>query len=116
VDQRKTDPDRARSEAQRLVKAALEKARIAHPSPEFRLVWGTGEEGAPLPLPASPRPPTPLGEAAPERPAEPDHTLDRQIQQERELEDTDLLTPDPPAREKGSPPGPDPARQRPPVR
>lgn len=116
VDQRKTDPDRARSEAQRLVKAALEKARISHPSPEFRLVWGTGEDGAPIPLPSSPRPSAPVGDAAPERPAEPDHTLDRQIQQERELEDTDLLTPDPVPRERGSPPEADAARQRPPVR
>lgn len=91
-DQRTTHPDVVRSEAIRLVKGALDNAGIEMPSPEHRVVW-VGEDGTPLPGHAGePTRPAPRP-TAPERPAVPDDTLDRQIAHDREVERGDLLTP-----------------------
>ena len=103
-DQRTTHPDVVRSEALRLVKGALDRARIAMPAPEHRITWVAGEEGVAVARPqeAPPQPPKPT---APERPAEPDHTLDRQIALDREVERDDLLAPGSGGKREESPGG-----------
>ncbi len=101
-DQRTTNPDVVRSEAIRLVKGALDGARIAMPAPEHRITWVAGEDGVAVAHPPE-APPQPPKSTAPERSAEPDHTLDRQIALDREVEGDDLLAP-PPRGKTGEPP------------
>jgi small-conductance mechanosensitive channel len=98
VDQRQAGFGRVRSEAIRIVKARLEEAGLTMPSPEYLVQLG-GEaapstelaEPEPPPHPSPPRPP--LAAAADVAPAdiEIDHSVDEQIEAEREASDEEDL-------------------------
>ena len=94
VDQERSDFGRARSEAIRLVKAALEDAEVTMPSPEYAVVV---REGSPTKTPDKEARPerTPSRPPPPQQDVSVDTTLDEQIEEDRRGSDeADLLEPD----------------------
>lgn len=97
VDQRQTDFHKARSEAIRLVKTALEEAGMDLPEPTYRLQWmgGAGPQAVPSPATTPPEPTRPVDPDALARTqadVSPNTDLDDQIAQERARKaDQDML-------------------------
>jgi len=92
VDQRGADFGRVRSEAVRLVKAALEDAGIETPSPERRVLLAGGAAEIPS-RPARPTPAPPGPPETPQRDVSVDRTIDGQIEEDRRrsTDEEDLL-------------------------
>ena len=92
VDRREADFIRVKSEAIRLVSAALDEAGVSMPSPEFRIAMRDEGEESPRPTAVEP---TRGPAVAAQRDVSVDTTIDEQIEQDRDLADEpDLLNSD----------------------